>query len=161
MSAIIDAFIEEARAVTVTDVAAMIGIVMKAKTYAGPCPVCHGKDRFAISAIKQAWNCRNCGIGGHDGISIMAHAQGLDTRTRTGLLTACSEVLGKPVPEEGERETEEEKAARLERLDALRRKGPRALFRYGASGVGFCRARISPAAARRSQLGDAQGRRRL
>jgi hypothetical protein len=30
----------------------------------GPCPVCGGKDRFAINPSKGLWNCRGCGRGG-------------------------------------------------------------------------------------------------
>jgi hypothetical protein len=30
----------------------------------GPCPVCGGRDRFAINVMKQVFNCRGCGRGG-------------------------------------------------------------------------------------------------
>ncbi len=124
MSATIDLFIEEARGVSVVDAAVSLGLVGPTfkGNHAGPCPVCQGKDRFAISSIKGAWNCRNCGIGGKDGISLVAHAGHIDVRSRAGFLTACAEVLGKALPDEAERETEEQIAERRQRIDAQKAK---------------------------------------
>jgi len=124
VSATIDLFIEEARGVSVVDAAITLGLVGAAfkGNHAGPCPVCHGKDRFAISSIKGAWNCRNCGIGGKDGISLVAHAGHIDVRSRAGFLAACAEVLGKDLPDEAERETEEQIAERRERIEAQKAK---------------------------------------
>lgn len=120
MNAAIDLFIEEARGVSVVDAAIALGLVGAAfkGNHAGPCPVCHGKDRFAISRIKGAWNCRSCGIGGKDGISLVAHAGHIDVRSRAGFLAACAEVLGKDLPDEAERETEEQIAERRQRIEA-------------------------------------------
>jgi phage/plasmid primase-like uncharacterized protein len=38
----------------------------------GPCPVCGGRDRFAINPKKAVWNCRNCRMGG-DVIDLVRH----------------------------------------------------------------------------------------
>lgn len=124
MTTAIELFIEEARGVSVVDAAFSLGLVGPTfkGNHAGPCPVCQGKDRFAISSIKGAWNCRSCGIGGKDGISLVAHAGHIDLRSRAGFLTACAEVLGKPLPNEAERETEDQIAERRQRIAAQKAK---------------------------------------
>ena len=122
MTDAIDMFIEEARAVTVTDAAQLIGVAVTAKNYAGPCPSCGGRDRFSISPSREAWNCRGCGRGGRDGISLMALANGHDVSVRRGFLAACADALGRPVPAEGERETDAERADRLRRIEEQKRR---------------------------------------
>lgn len=122
MSSAISLFVEEARLVTVTDAAAILGIALNRDNHAGPCPVCDGKDRFAVSRSKQAWNCRHCGVGGKDGISLIAHARHFNLSSRSGFLAACAEALQRPLPDEAERESEEDRAARLARIEAQRKK---------------------------------------
>lgn len=124
MTAALDLFIEEARGVSVVDAAIALHLVGASfrGNHAGPCPVCQGKDRFAISCVKGAWNCRNCGVGGKDGISLVAHAGHIDLRSRAGFLAACAEVLGKDLPDEAERETDEQIAERRRRIDAQKEK---------------------------------------
>ncbi|WP_340109475.1 primase-helicase zinc-binding domain-containing protein [Pikeienuella sp. HZG-20] len=39
---------------------------------AGPCPVCGGRDRFAINPARNLWTCRRCGRGG-DQIELVRH----------------------------------------------------------------------------------------
>lgn len=131
MSTAIDLFIEEARAVTVTEAAGILGIPITSRNYAGPCPSCGGNDRFSISPARQAWNCRGCGKGGRDGIGLMALANGHDIGSRSGFLGACSDVTGKPVPDAGEAETEEERRAREARLAARRSENERAAAERG------------------------------
>jgi hypothetical protein len=116
----IDLFVEEAKGVSVIDAAMALGLVKQTnKNHAGPCPKCGGNDRFSISPVRQAWNCRGCGIGGRDGISLFAHVNGHNLRSRSGFLAACSEALGdRPIPDGGERETEAERAERLARIEA-------------------------------------------
>ena len=41
----------------------------------GPCPVCGGRDRFAVNPKKAVWNCRGCGKGG-DVIHLVRHLDG-------------------------------------------------------------------------------------
>ncbi|MDX0789673.1 hypothetical protein GOD70_24600 [Sinorhizobium medicae] len=121
MSVSIDEFVERAKAVTVSQAAALLGYKLGKQEYAGPCPRCgQGKDRFSINGGKQVFNCRSCG-GGRDGIGLMAHVHDLDLKSRTGFLEACSAALGnEPIPEGGERETDEERSARLARLDNIK-----------------------------------------
>jgi hypothetical protein len=40
--------------------------------YAGPCPLCGGRDRFAINTAKLLWVCRGCQRGG-DVIALIQH----------------------------------------------------------------------------------------
>jgi hypothetical protein len=47
--------------------------------WAGPCPRCGGRDRFALNTRKSTWNCRSCATGG-DVIRLVAHVLDLDFR---------------------------------------------------------------------------------
>ena len=123
MTTILDEFIARAREVGFAEACARLKIpdAPKGKTeYQGPCRVEGGKDRFSVNRKKGVWNCRGCATGGHDGIGIAAHWLGLDLRNRAQFLLACSAVLLEPVPAEGERETDEEKAAREARIAAAK-----------------------------------------
>ncbi|MHA4733267.1 DUF7146 domain-containing protein [Ensifer adhaerens] len=121
MNAAVEEFVARAKVVSVTDAARAFGLALGAKEYTGPCPRCgQGKDRFSIHPGKQAFNCRSCG-GGRDGIGFMAHVHDLDLKSKTGFLEACSAALGgEQIPEGGERETDEERAARIARLAKLK-----------------------------------------
>ena len=70
--------IERARAVRIEDEIVRRGITLKhvGAELIGPCLVCGGSDRFAIHTKKQLWNCRNCGVGGNDAISLVRHLDG-------------------------------------------------------------------------------------
>lgn len=123
MSEIIDSFIAEARNVPFETVAARFGRVNARRIeWAGPCPRCGGEDRYNVNRKKGVWVCRGCGAGGKDAIGLAAHEIGVDVRRQDGLLAACAEVLERPIPEGGAAETEEERAARLDRLEAARAK---------------------------------------
>ena len=73
---------------------------------AGPCPVCGGKDRFAIHTKKNTFNCRRCGISGAGVIDLVMRTDNVD------FVKACEIITGRraagPVDEK--------------RRDALRRK---------------------------------------
>jgi hypothetical protein len=43
--------------------------------WAGPCPVCGGRDRFSVNTKKGVFNCRGCGVGG-DAIALTRHVLG-------------------------------------------------------------------------------------
>ncbi|MDX8513546.1 P4 alpha zinc-binding domain-containing protein [Mesorhizobium captivum] len=115
-------FVEDARAVSVEETAKVMKLTFKRSgvEHPQPCPNCGGTDTFAFNTSKNKWNCRAGGIGGNDGIGMAAHCHDLDVRTRKGLLEACEIVLGRSMPDEAERESEEERAARLERLEQRR-----------------------------------------
>ncbi|MCD1644308.1 hypothetical protein [Aurantimonas coralicida] len=125
MSSTTDLFIEEARAVTVAEVATRLGVagLKPAGTgeSVGPCPVCGGTDRFSLNSMKNAWNCRGSAEGGgRDAIGLAAHLGGHDVMRREGFLAACADVLGRPVPE-GADENEADRKAREARLAERRR----------------------------------------
>jgi hypothetical protein len=64
--------IELARAIRIEDEIAKRDIRLKGRIdQSGPCPVCGGRDRFAIHIRKQKWLCRHCGRGGGDVISLV------------------------------------------------------------------------------------------
>ena len=70
--------LERARDADILAVAERLGTKLKrtgASEWAGPCPVCGGKDRFGVNIKKQVWNCRGCGKGG-DVIDLAQHAGG-------------------------------------------------------------------------------------
>ncbi|AJY44677.1 DUF7146 domain-containing protein [Martelella endophytica] len=126
MSDVIDAFIAEARAITLADYAGRIGRVpVRGSEWTGPCPTNRGTDGFAVNPGKGVWNCRKCGQGGHDAISLAAHEHGHDLRDRTGFLEACAAVLDRDIPDPAQRETDEERAAREERMADARAKAAR------------------------------------
>lgn len=122
----LDDFIADARTVTLETVFGLVKGELGRKSgdeYAGPCPACGGRDRFAVNFKKGLWYCRQYDGGrGGDGLALMAHALALDLSRRAGLLLACSEVQdGRAIPEGGERETDAERAARQVRMAELRR----------------------------------------
>jgi hypothetical protein len=57
-----------------------------ATEYAGPCPVCGGRDRFGVNGHKQVWNCRGCDRGG-DIIALVQHVEGFPFRKAVERLT--------------------------------------------------------------------------
>lgn len=119
MSDVLDLFITEARGVPFEMACDRIGIPQPLRgkpEHQGPCPRCGGNDRFAVNRKKGVWNCRGCGAGGRDGIGLAAHAKHLDVNRRADFLEVCAIVLNQPVPSEGERESEEDRAARLARI---------------------------------------------
>ncbi|WP_185969928.1 primase-helicase zinc-binding domain-containing protein [Rhizobium straminoryzae] len=112
-------FVARARGVSLGAVADRLEIPQPPKgkpDYEGPCPRCGGTDRFAVNRGKSKWLCRGCGTGGRDAIGLAAHVLHLDMRTRSGFLEACAAVLDEDVPAGGERETDEERAARKKRI---------------------------------------------
>jgi hypothetical protein len=125
MSTILDLFIADARAVSFADVCDRLHVPKPPRgkpEHQGPCPRCGGNDRFAVNRPKSVWNCRGCGVGGRDGIGLAAHMHQLDLGRRAEFLEACSIVLDQAIPVEGERETDEEKAAREARIAASQAK---------------------------------------
>jgi hypothetical protein len=54
--------------------------------WAGPCPVCGGRDRFGVNTKKRLWNCRGCIAGGRDALSLVMHVRELDFREAVAFL---------------------------------------------------------------------------
>ncbi|MER8591462.1 P4 alpha zinc-binding domain-containing protein [Mesorhizobium sp. M1182] len=122
MSEAIKLFIEDARAVSIEEAAKIIGLKFKRTGFEHPqpCPNCRGTDTFSFNTSKEKWNCRTGGIGGNDAIGMAAHCEDLDIKSREGFLEACSIVLARDIPTEGERESDEDRAARKKRLEERR-----------------------------------------
>src|SRR6516165_10035464 len=80
--------VELARRADIVGVAERLGARLKKSggEWIGPCPVCGGRDRFAINPRKGLFNCRGCGIGG-DAIALVMHAEGCDFRKAVERLT--------------------------------------------------------------------------
>lgn len=127
MTVVVDEFVADARAVDLAEVAVMCGVSAKGKAdeKKGPCPRCGGKDRFSINYKKGLWNCGHLGGAGGDGLALVAHCFDFDLRRRSDLLAACAQILGKDVPDEADRESDEDRQARTERLVALKAKAQR------------------------------------
>ena len=67
MTAVWDAWIEQARNADILAVAQSYGAKVKkngSAEWEGPCPHCGGKDRFSINTRKRICNCRGCGLAG-------------------------------------------------------------------------------------------------
>jgi hypothetical protein len=74
----LDAAIARAREANILSVAERLGAKLKKiahSEWVGRCLRCGSRDRFAINAPKQIFNCRGCGIGG-DGIGMVEHVTG-------------------------------------------------------------------------------------
>jgi phage/plasmid primase-like uncharacterized protein len=52
----------------------------------GPCPVCGGRDRFAVNVRRQLWNCRQCAKGG-DVIDLIRHIDNVSVAEAVTTLT--------------------------------------------------------------------------
>lgn len=132
-------FVEDARAVTIAQAAGLLKLTFKERghEHPQPCPACGGDDRFSFNDTKNTWNCRGEGVGGRDAIGMAAHVLGFDIKTQQGLLDACAAVLGRPVPEGAECESEEDRAARLQRLEERKRENEAAAAKRAADQVDF------------------------
>jgi hypothetical protein len=78
LSPSLETAIERARQADILSLAERQGAKLKrtgVSEWAGPCPVCGGKDRFGVNITKQVWNCRGCSRGG-DVIDLAQHAGG-------------------------------------------------------------------------------------
>lgn len=120
MSGAIDEFIDEARSISLDRALEIVGAVVKGSgtEKVGPCPVCGGRDRFSVNFKKGLWFCRQGDRGG-DALALIAYRSGYDLARRAGLLAAASELLGRPVPDGAETETEDEREARARRLAVM------------------------------------------
>jgi phage/plasmid primase-like uncharacterized protein len=78
--------IERALTVPIEAEAARWGIIVRGRNYAGPCPICGGRDRFWINTAKQTFGCRKCAIGG-DVIALVQHIEGVGFRAAVMSLT--------------------------------------------------------------------------
>lgn len=100
-SAARSAFCDDARAVPLERVLALVGAQLKGNrvTQAGPCPVCGGRDRFSVNLRKNIWYCRQAGFGG-DALDL-AHYWLMGRANPTGdeFMAACAFVLGRPLPD--------------------------------------------------------------
>jgi Toprim domain-containing protein/CHC2-type zinc finger protein len=82
----------------------------------GPCPVCGGKDRFAINITKQIWNCRGCAKGG-DVVDLVQHLDGVDFKSAVATLGGDEPRPIAPVkPAVREKEDDREKTERALRI---------------------------------------------
>ncbi len=107
-------WVEAARAVRVADEAARRNLALRraGTELVGPCPVCGGRDRFAVNPAKNIWLCRRCGRGG-DAIALVEHLDGAD------FLAACETLTGQAPPRgEGARLDAEAMAARQREAQA-------------------------------------------
>jgi rubredoxin len=134
-----DELIEAARSLSIAEAAIALNLAFKVRgaEHPQPCPVSGGKDRFSFNTVKNQWHCRHCGTGGHDGIGMAAHNLGFDLKTRAGLLEACAKITGRPIPDDAERESDEDRTARLARLEAQRLQNLEEMARRQAEGDEF------------------------
>ena len=90
--------IEAARATPIEGVAEQHSLKLRraGAERIGPCPICGGTDRFAISVTKQLFNCRCCG-GRGDVIALEMLVTGCDFRT--AVETLSGEHVDVPAPD--------------------------------------------------------------
>jgi phage/plasmid primase-like uncharacterized protein len=80
--------IELAKAVAIETELARRGAKLKrvGRELVCPCPVCGGRDRFAVNIAKQVWNCRGCQRGG-DILDLVQHLDNCSFRAAVQTLT--------------------------------------------------------------------------
>jgi hypothetical protein len=91
--------IDQARAVRVEDEIARRGIKLRGNVdRCGPCPVCGGRDRFAINVRKQCFICRGSAAG--DVIAMVEHLDGCNFVAAVETLTGEDRPVGgaRPAP---------------------------------------------------------------
>lgn len=63
--------------------------------YAGPCPICGGKDRFRVQPGERRWLCRHCTGGKWDSvIGYIARRDNLDPKNYQDLESICKRAAG-------------------------------------------------------------------
>jgi hypothetical protein len=118
-----DPRLAEARAILLDEVADRLGIAGLKRVsgeLVGPCPLCGGRDRFAVAPARGVWNCRRCG-GSGDGIALVRHVLGCDFPSALDWLVGGREVAPDPA-EMARRRARAEAAARRQRETEARRR---------------------------------------
>lgn len=113
-----NSWIDQARAVEILTVVKTFGANLHrngTNEYAGPCPMCGGRDRFSVNTKKNVFNCRVCGAKG-DGIDFVQVAGNV------GFNEACESLTGRPRPDNSRDESAEERRERLARHAAYQAK---------------------------------------
>jgi phage/plasmid primase-like uncharacterized protein len=112
--------IERARAVPIEDEVARRGIQLKragAEQF-GPCPVCGGRDRFAINVHKQVFNCRVCGAKG-DVIELVRHLDGVSFKDAITTLVGNGPRKPTPQAKSADRDADKDEQRNLNRAEAI------------------------------------------
>jgi hypothetical protein len=146
--AAIDALKAEALRTNVADWAARNRWLLRpsGSEMVGPCPLCGGTgkrnaDRFSISRARNLWNCRKCGVGGHDVISLVRHVDGV------GFVAALERITGHsaaepvdPARQKAAQAEQADRAARNTKIAARQREKARhdgyAIWRAGQPAIG-------------------------
>lgn len=111
--------LDRARNVSLVEAAGLLGLKLpRTGEYAGPCPTCGGRDRFAINPHKGVWNCRGAG-GGNDAIGLVEHVRGVDFRGAVEFLTGERELPPAPRVERQPEPAGDDEAQRIARARAL------------------------------------------
>ena len=120
--------IERARTVDILEVARRYTTLKRVgvNEWAGPCPRCAGRDRFAVNARKRLFNCRGCADGG-DVIRLVEHIErcsfsmavgklaGDRWRPSTGGEPVTAADTGKAVPDRSQEDDEAKSAKACKR----------------------------------------------
>lgn len=94
----------EAKAIPMAEVIARLGIAglrAAGDERVGPCPLCGGRDRFAINLRTRAFLCRKCDLRGGDQIALAMGVLGLDFKA--ALRCLCGDSPAHPDPASLER----------------------------------------------------------
>ena len=111
-------WIEAAKTRDIHDVAVEYGAHLKREghEWIGPCPICGGRDRFAVNQQKRIFNCRGAGEGSYgagDAINLVMHVVGCD------FIEAVERITGTPRPDRTRDESAEDRKRREQRHAAL------------------------------------------
>lgn len=110
----INRLVDTARSADIAGIARARGIRLSGKkNLFGPCPFCGGTDRFSISIVKQAYNCRVCGAGGYGAISFVNWLDG------SGFIEAVKTITGEQVIKQDNRQHQDHERAQHEKAKWL------------------------------------------
>jgi phage/plasmid primase-like uncharacterized protein len=105
------AWVERARATDIGEIITQRGIRLRGRgsVFAGPCPRCGGRDRFAIHTGKDAFHCRGCGGRGRGTISLVMFLDQCD------FIEAVATITGETLHVHHRRDPDRERRARHDR----------------------------------------------
>ena len=92
-----DPRLDQAKLIPMRDIADRLGIAgLRAQSgeLVGPCPLCGGRDRFAINLQNTAFNCRKCDLRGYGGILLVMVVRGVVFKDALAFL--CGQASAPP-----------------------------------------------------------------
>lgn len=123
-----DPRLAEAKALPMSEIVDRLGIAgLKPMSgeLVGPCPICGGRDRFAINLARGAFLCRQCELRGGDQVALVGQVMGVGFKDALAWLMGDAPASIDPAEAERRRVRAAEKRAEQDRIAAARRRRAR------------------------------------